>query len=208
MGGAVWPDLLTRTGVGGVVFAATNVDGFLLLCALFASPRLKGRAIVAGQALGMAVLIGVSVLAALASVTVPARWTALLGLIPMALGIWALVVLIRGGLPASGDVERVWTEEQGLERRTGSQILAVAGLTLASGGDNLAAYIPLFAAQPRAIPLYVAVFVAMTVLWCWLSHRLARGGWAGGRVRRWGPVVLPFVLMALGARILWGAFAG
>jgi cadmium resistance protein CadD (predicted permease) len=80
----------------------------------------------------------------------------------------------------------------------------VALLTLAAGGDNLAVYVPLFAAAPRAIPVYAAVFAAMTALWCWAAGRLAAHPWAGAFVGARGRALLPVVLIGLGASILAG----
>ncbi|HEX8906374.1 MAG TPA: cadmium resistance transporter, partial [Longimicrobiaceae bacterium] len=90
-------------------------------------------------------------------------------------------------------------------RRTRSQALAVAAVTVANGGDNLGVYIPLFASAPGAIPVYAAIFAVMTALWCWAGHRLVRIPWIGDRLRRYGHVLLPLVLIALGLWILSGA---
>lgn len=47
--------------------------------------------------------------------------------------------------------------------------------------------------------------MVMTVVWCWLGHKLVNNRLLGEHVRRYGHVALPFVLVALGIHILWGA---
>ena len=84
-------------------------------------------------------------------------------------------------------------------------MLAVAGVTVANGGDNLGVYIPLFAREPRLVPLYAVVFAAMTALWCFAGHRLVQNHLVGAQLRRYGHVALPFVLITLGMWILAGA---
>ena len=179
------------------IFASTNIDDLLLLSALFADPHLGARSIVLGQFLGIGLLFGASAVAALATLAVPEGWTALLGL-----GLRGLLRL--RGRPAAPD--------DGLTARRGgapwgAQVPAVAGLVVASGGDNLGAYIPLFARAPAAIPAYAAIFAALTALWCMLGYAVANNRVLGGHVRRYGRVALPFILIALGLHILSDARA-
>jgi cadmium resistance protein CadD (predicted permease) len=199
--------LLSILGLGIVVFASTNIDDIMLLSAFFAHPTLRTRNIVVGQFLGIGALTGASVLAALAALTIPAGWTALLGLIPLGLGVRGLLTLWRHGRvkAESDDVPHLQAEEQRMEQRPHAQVLAVAGVTAANGGDNLGVYIPLFVNAPGIIPLYVVIFAVMTGLWCLLGYLLVNNRVFGQQVSRYGCVVLPFVLMALGLHILSGA---
>lgn len=45
----------------------------------------------------------------------------------------------------------------------------------------------------------------MTALWCLLGHALVKNRLLGDRISRYGHIVLPLVLIALGLHILWGA---
>jgi cadmium resistance protein CadD (predicted permease) len=197
--------MLATLALSVVVFASTNLDDIFLLAAFFADPRLRPRTVVAGQLLGIGVLVAASAAAALAALAVPPGWIALLGIVPLALGVRGLVELRRGGGPDDEDAVPAALGEGAAERRTRSRVLAVAGVTIANGGDNLGVYIPLFASAPGDIPLHAAVFAVLTGLWCWLGHRLVNNRWAGGAVRRYGHVALPFVLIGLGLFILSGA---
>ena len=188
-----------------IVFVATNIDDIVLVALLFAEPQLRGRSIVLGQFAGIGVLVLTSVLAGWAAVSVPARWVALLGVLPLGLGLWKGIALLRG----RADHE---TDDEGLASPTPArasgvlEITAVAGVTLANGGDNLSVYIPLFASKPASIPVFSLVFAVMTALWCWLGHSMVQHRSLGEKLRRYGRVILPIVLIGLGIEVLLGAF--
>lgn len=198
-------DLLGVLGVAVVVFASTNVDDVFLLAAFFADRHLRARSVVLGQFLGIGALVAASAAAAWASLAVPEGYPAMLGAIPLALGLRKLWGLRRAGGEADPDDSDLRGAEERAERRTHSQVLAVAGVTVANGGDNLGVYIPLFARDPHLVPLYALVFAVMTALWCFAGHRLVQNRMIGDRLRRYGHVALPIVLIALGLWILAGA---
>jgi cadmium resistance protein CadD (predicted permease) len=197
--------LLSLVGLSAAVFVATNVDDLFLLAVFFADPHLRPRAVVAGQFLGIAALVAASSVAALAALAVPDGYTGLLGLLPLALGLHALARLVRRRGGAEEEAEEDEAAEARLERRTHSQALAVAGVTVANGGDNLGVYIPLFAKDPGAIAWHALVFAVLTGLWCLLGHALVRQRVLGDVLRRSGHVLLPLVLLLLGLVILWDA---
>lgn len=191
--------MLADLGTAIVVFVATNVDDIVLLAALFGGP-LMARAVVAGQFVGIAVLTAVSVGAAYAATTIPAQWIRWLGLLPIGLGLWLLAQLWRKrGLPDDDDDI---VKERAFEARLPSQVLAVAAITIANGGDNLSVYIPLFAKDVSVLPLYIGVFTVLTGVWCWLGYALVRNPVGGAVMARWGHILLPFVLIAIGVHIL------
>jgi len=196
---------LTLLGISATVFVSTNIDDIFLLAAFFADPHLRARAIVAGQFLGIGVLVLVSILAAVAALAIPEGYTALLGVVPLILGVLKLSTLLRTRGTSAPEEGQAQVSEQNLERRTHSQVLAVAGVTIANGGDNLGVYIPLFASEPKAIPGHVVVFAVMTALWCLAGHALVKNRLLGDPIKRYGHLVLPFVLIGLGLYILAGA---
>jgi cadmium resistance protein CadD (predicted permease) len=197
-------DLFGTLGMAVVVFASTNVDDVFLLAAFFADPHLRGRSVVLGQFLGIGALVAASAAAAWASLAVPDGYPALLGIVPLALGVHKLWALRTSGRDAATSDADLQVAESHAERRMHSQVLAVAGVTVANGGDNLGVYIPLFAREPSLIPLFAAVFAAMTALWCLLGYRLVQNRAIGASLRRFGHVLLPLVLIVLGLWILSG----
>ncbi|MDC3956889.1 cadmium resistance transporter [Polyangium jinanense] len=185
-------EVFSALPVGIVVFASTNVDDLLLLSAFFSDPSFKPRHVVAGQLLGIAVLVAASAACALFAFVVPEGWIGLLGVVPLGLGLRGLWALRQG--EEEGDAPEV---EPGAGMHS-SKVLAVAGVTVANGGDNLGVYIPLFSSAPKLVPLYAAVFVVMTGVWCAIGYHLVHNELLGRRIRRWGRLALPFVLVALG----------
>jgi cadmium resistance protein CadD (predicted permease) len=196
---------LALIGISATVFVSTNIDDIFLLAAFFADPHLRARAIVAGQFLGIGVLVLGSALASVATLAIPEGYTALLGVVPLILGVRKLSALRGASGESASEEGQAKASEQRMERRTHSQVLAVAGVTIANGGDNLGVYIPLFASEPRAIPWHVVVFAVMTALWCLAGHALVKNRLLGDPIRRYGHLVLPFVLIGLGLYILAGA---
>lgn len=90
----------------------------------------------------------------------------------------------------------------------GVGILAVAGVTVANGADNVTAYVPFFASRkPWESAVTLFVFATMTAVWCIAAHRLVHHPTLGAPLRRCGSAILPFVLVALGAYLFVDAGA-
>ncbi len=189
---------LATVATAAAAFGVTNIDDLVLLSVLFADRQLRPRHVVAGQFIGVTALVGVSGLGALVAMAIPPGWTSLLGVVPLGLGIYKL-----GGLKKRSDAG----ERSPQVAPKAAQILAVAGVTIANGGDNIGVYVPLFASGRGALAIYVPVFTAMTGLWCIAGYALVNNRPFGSRLRRYGHVLLPFVLIALGIHILGGARA-
>jgi len=198
--------LASTIGIAVVVYASTNLDDLLLLAAFFADPRMRPGAVIAGRYLGLAALLLGSAAAALLALAIPAQWIALLGLVPLILGV-RLAYRLRSDGGDEGRDDAGLSLEAKDESRAGfiAQALSVAGVTLANGGDNFAVYIPLLATAPAAIPVYIAAFAVMTAVWCALGYVVVNNPLIGTHVRRSGHRVLPLVLIALGLYILSGA---
>lgn len=184
------PDLLSGAVGAAVVFAGTDVDDLLVLTVLFVSARTTGRPrawqIVAGQYAGIAVLVGVSAVAAAGLLLVPDPWPGLLGLLPIALGVRALLA------PPDAD-------DPGVVRGA----LGVAGVTVANGADNIAVYVPVLRALgPGDAWVPLTVFAVLVAVWC------AIAAWLGSRpritrlVQRAGDRLVPIVFIGIGGVIL------
>jgi cadmium resistance protein CadD (predicted permease) len=198
-------EILAQTGIGVAVFIATNVDDIVLRSVFFSDPHFWPRSIVAGPFLGIGALLAASVGGALTALAIPEGWIGFLGLVPLGIGLHRLGAVRSTAPSAEADAQRIRPVEDATRRRTSSQALAVAGVTVANGGDNLGAYIPLVASARRAIPIYAIVFAVMTALWRFIGFRLVSNRVTGKHLRRCGHTVLPCVLVALGVYILAGA---
>jgi cadmium resistance protein CadD (predicted permease) len=185
-------------GVG--LFASTNIDDIFLTMAFFADPRLRRSAIVVGKFVGIGSLTLLSTIAAAGSLVVSPEWIALLGLVPLGLGLHALWTNRRPTVALE--------DGDGIEQAPTAflaQVGAVAGVTAANGGDNLGVYVPVFAEDFSAIPVFVLVFALMTVLWCVAGNLLVSHPRLIGSMRGISRRFLPYVLIVLGVWILSGA---
>jgi cadmium resistance protein CadD (predicted permease) len=197
-------EVLPQITIAILVFISTNVDDIFLLAAFFADKKLTARTVVLGQLLGIGTLVAVSTLVAWLSMALPEGWISLLGFVPLYLGLKQIKSLWTDADDSAEDDE-IQGQEHQMEQGLRSQLLAVAGVTIANGGDNLGVYIPLFANSLAAIPLFVVVFGLMTLLWCFLGHVLVNNKVFGHWIRRYGHKILPVVLILLGFDILRGA---
>ena len=193
--------MLADLGAAIVVFVATHVDEIVLLAVLFGS-GLRARAVVAGQFIGIGVLTAASVAAAYAAVSVPDAWIRWIGVVPLVIGLYLFVQLWRKRWQVEDDDADDLQAQQRIEGRLHSQVLAVAAVTIANGGDNLSVYIPVFANDPGVVPLYVVVFAVLTVPWCWLGYALVKHPAGAALMKRYGRIILPVVLVAIGLLIL------
>jgi cadmium resistance protein CadD (predicted permease) len=192
-----------------VAFASTNVDDLFLLASLFVDKEFRTMPVVAGQFLGMSLLVVFSVLAALFAISIQGDWIYWLGLAPLFLGIGRLRDLFQGNArPNSSDWNRL--DYVGKEQlRSGwarSEIAFVTLLTIANGGDNLSVYIPLFSIHRTSIPLFVVIFGVMTAVWCLLGYCLTNHSLFGDRLKRYGRFIIPFILIGIGINVLSHAY--
>jgi cadmium resistance protein CadD (predicted permease) len=190
--------LVGLIGVAVVLFALTNVDDVFVLLGFFSDPKFRVRHVVLGQYLGIAGLYFASVAASLISLVVPPAYIGLLGLAPIFIGLKQVWELRNG--TASNDQD---LKESGQLRAGHGNVVAVAVITLANGGDNISIYTPLFATRSgHDIAVMGAVFALMTALWIGAAHYLTQHRTIGAPIRRYGRRVVPFVLIALGVLIL------
>jgi cadmium resistance protein CadD (predicted permease) len=188
--------------VAAGLFATTNVDDLFLLVGFFSDRNLASWQVVFGQILGVAVLIAISLSAALAALAFSPSYVGLLGFAPIILGalkIWGFFV---DGRAADSPAER-------RGRLTSGGSIGVALVTIASGADNIGVYTPFLAAQtPKQIAIIVFVFMALTIAWCVTARWLVSHRAIGKLLRSAAPIVSPVVLIVLGVSILYATGAG
>jgi cadmium resistance protein CadD (predicted permease) len=194
--------LPTTAAAAAALFAGTNVDDMVVLAVLSGSSRATGRPrrweIWAGQYAGIAVLVAVSMAAGRGLTLIPGNWIWLLGLVPLGLGIGKLAVALR---------DRRRSGEHPPAAAPGG-LPGVVGLTIANGGDNLAAYTPVFATMTAgAIAVTIAVFAVGVAVWCLIGSWLVMHHRATEVLRRWGHWIIPAVYILIGLYILQQAGA-
>lgn len=190
--------MLSTIAAAAGLFVATNIDDIVVLTVLFAvaargTSRLRGWQIVAGQYLGLITLIAVSFLAALGLTIVPDEWVGLLGLIPLAIGVLALVRTLRG----NDDDD----EAESALKAVG--LLGVAGITIANGGDNIAIYTPVFRTMSTTDALVtIVVFLVLLALWCLLARAIGTNEKVTETLEKVEHWLVPVVFIGLGVFIL------
>jgi len=81
--------------------------------------------------------------------------------------------------------------------------LAVAGVTIANGADNISVYTPLFRTiGPTDTLVTVAVFAVLVAVWCLAVMWLASHKPIIAIVERYGHWIVPGVFMLIGAVIV------
>lgn len=195
---------LGTVGQAAGLFALTNIDDIVILALFFAQAggrRGAASRIVLGQYLGFAAILAVAAAAGFGATFLPEAAVAYLGLLPLALGLKAAWQAWRDRRDGGG--------EDDAERPGGPGMWTVAAVTFANGGDNIGVYVPVFATTgPGGIIVYAVVFLALVGLWCAMGRFLATRPVVAKAFSRWGHILLPIVLIALGVLILieGGAF--
>ncbi|MFF3790886.1 cadmium resistance transporter [Streptomyces sp. NPDC001981] len=193
-------------GQAGGLFAVTNIDDILILALFFAQGaghRGSTRRIVLGQYLGFAAILAVAVAAAFGATFLPESAIPYLGLLPLALGLKAAWQAWKSHRDRGEDKEEAQAKEGG------PSPLEVAAVTFANGGDNIGVYVPVFAtAGVGGMSVYAVVFLVLVAVWCFAGRYFATRPVVAKALARWGHILLPLVLIAIGLLILieGGAF--
>ncbi len=184
--------ILAVMGLTVAGFISTSFDNFTLLLGFYADGRYAKGKVLFGYAASTLGMVFLAYGASAAVEAAPVRFLGILGLIPLALGIVGLVRLLRG-VPNE-------------EIRQGSRprgFLAVLGVMLANSGDTLAVFISVFADTAEGLEKWVvATAVGIALAYALLAQRLVERSGAADRLQRYTRVILPFLLLGMGAYIL------
>jgi cadmium resistance protein CadD (predicted permease) len=177
--------------VAALAFAATNIDDFVVLTLFFSNSRYRPYTVVAGQYIGISILVIASIVLAAIFVHLAPSFTQVLGIFPVVIGLRDFIRLRRDRNAPAGQL----SPGHGVL----SGILSVAVVTIANGGDNIAIYTPLFAKYPPNIAaLIVVVFAVFTGVWCLIAHSIIYRTRIGQLLQAGARKGAPFVLILLG----------
>jgi cadmium resistance transport/sequestration family protein len=200
--------VIGTVGAAVVVFVGTDIDDLVVLTMLFLSARAgigpRPWQVWLGQYAGIAVLLLVSALGALGLTLVPDRWVGLLGLVPLGMGVFGLIAAIRSRRSRNDGDGR---DDDGDERpATATGALAVAGITVANGADNIAVYTPMFRTLGVGDGVVVVlVFAVLIAVWCAVASWLGSHRAVIAVVERFGHWIVPVVFIAVGVVIVVGS---
>ena len=185
--------ILIITGI--MAFVATNIDDLFVLMLFFGNKDYKTNQIIIGQYLGVSFLILISLLGYFFKFIVPMSFIGLLGIFPIIIGLKSLIQLKNSN--KGGEIN------QNLKSKK-SSVFTVAFISFINGGDNIGVYTPSFATLGISQSLIiVAVFLIMIMIWCLISYYLTNHRVIGDKIKKYGHVIFPFVLIALGISIIF-----
>jgi len=191
-------------GVAAVAFVGTNIDNTLVTMALVAgAPAERAHRIAAGQVIGFAIIVLMAVAAAAVLFEFSPAVVGLLGLVPLTIGLRGLAGLRSH--PAEPDATAAARRRRlrPADRAVGRSLAAAALVTIGAGGDNLAAYIPLFRlGGVTNLSAIAAVFVVGEVVVTWLVLTGGRHPKARSVMMRVGPVAVPVLLCGIGVLVM------
>lgn len=191
----------------GIAFASTNVDDIFILITLFTqvSSSLTTNDIYKGQFLGIGALIVLSLAGSLIGMVIPKEYIGLLGVFPIYLGIKKIYAAIakRNEDDDGAEIDNINDRKNIFAILIRVQIISVAAITVANGGDNIGIYIPFF--TPLSIEellLTIVIFFMLTYGWLSLAYYLVSHPLLAESLKKYQPVVFPIILIALGTYIL------
>ncbi|GAA0572939.1 cadmium transporter [Kribbella sandramycini] len=178
------------------MFAVTNIDDIVILALYFgqAHNRRDVLRVILGQYAGFAFILVASIVGALGAGLLPDAAVPYLGLLPLALGLRAAWSAWRARRTPDDAPERP---------PAGPTAWQVAAVTFANGGDNIGVYVPVFAVAGAANMItYAVVFLLGVAVWCAVGRLIATRPLIARALTRWGHLILPAVLIAIGLVIL------
>jgi cadmium resistance protein CadD (predicted permease) len=89
-----------------------------------------------------------------------------------------------------------------------SGLTGVIGLTIANGGDNIAAYTPVFRALGAGdVALTVVVFAVGVAAWCLVGAWLVSHRRVTHVIQMWGHWIVPAVFILIGLYVFYKAYS-
>ncbi|NJR50668.1 MAG: transporter [Leptolyngbyaceae cyanobacterium CSU_1_3] len=196
------------SGLTGIaVFVATNIDDLVILMLFFAqvNSTFCRRDIFVGQYVGFMAIVFLSLPGFWGGLLISKPVIGLLGFVPIGLGICTLIdsKSDNNELQTVNPLSNFKNQKRRIDRLVSPQILSVAAVTLANGGDNIGIYISLFASQTFAsLGIILSVFFVCVGLWCLVADCLAKHQAIALFLTSHSRVLAPIVLIGLGVYIL------
>jgi len=184
-------EILLLSLIAWVSFVSTSLDSLFVLIPLLAADRTRQGAVLLGYGLALATVVMASWGVAQLGEAIFPRGLSILGVVPIAMGIAGLIRGLRSA------------EAPSPANESARSAAAVAVLTLSMSGDNLGVFIPLFADTSRPMDLVIALnLIVAAGIWSTLALSMSRRSQIRSWSTRWGPILIPFLLIAVGTYIL------
>lgn len=185
-------ELMTVISLTVASFVSTSLDNLFLLTGFHAHPHYRSRDVLGGYVGTIAGVIVVALALGTVAEQAPAMYLGYLGIIPLTLGLVGLYRMRRG--PGGGEARRP-RGSAGI----GSVVLVMGG----NSGDTLGVFASLFADTGNQWSgAILGTAVSLAVAWSALARWLLSHGRAMAPLQRYGPYLLPFLLIAVGLYVL------
>lgn len=166
----------------------------VILVSVFCANPANARAVRLGFALGSLVLLLASLTILTVSGWIPVRFLGLLGLIPIALGVYEIL------RPKDDDSDDAARE---IPQRYTRVVLSATLLMIANGGDTIAVFAPLFAETERAgLPVLILGYVLTALTLAVLSGHVCVAPRLSEPLNKYGVRVAPYIMIGIGVYIL------
>ena len=188
--------MLNLLVVSVIAYAATNVDNLTVLLAFLAASRGHTRVVIVGHIGGSLALIAFALGCAVLMLSLPRSNIGLLGFVPLCIGLFKLFRRWFG----NDDANAMTSESNDKVPISGWMVGMVA---ISNGSDNIAVYASLYAGRPASsVAVITVTLIAMIGVMCLVANCLVSHPFIGLRIKHYGEVVLPWVLIAIGISVL------
>jgi len=190
-------------------YISTEIDDFLSLLILMgaASSRKEKIAICLGKFAGLFIIAGASLLMADYISKIPSHFVGFLGLIPIGIAVKKIISSIKSSsknLEEDDAKEIEEKKESMLNARSIMIFLTCVIITLASGFDNLAVYIPYFTTlEGWNILICVLVFIVLQAASCFASMAIVNIDPVKKLIAKCQNFLMPILFILLGLYILF-----
>lgn len=211
-----------------VSFASTNIDDIFILMLFFSQvgKQLKKSQIIIGQYLGITILLFISIMGSIGLNLIPQKYTGLLGIIPILLGIkeWVKYRKDKKDVHSVNEaIPELLNETVTIAGTDNSQIRAVKNknikiilsklihpailnvllVTIANGADNIGVYIPLFTTlNSLELIVTVVIFFLLVGVWCFVGERLTNVPSIKNKIHKYKNIIVPVVFIVIGIFII------
>jgi cadmium resistance protein CadD (predicted permease) len=189
-------DVLTIIAVTSGAFIGTNLDNLILLIALYSRYENQSRIVTAGYMSGMVVIGVISLVIGFGGEFVPVTYLGLLGVIPISMGVFALLQLFR--------TRRVEVAADfAMENSVSTIFIAVLMTQLSNGADSIVTFSVFLAdSTPASDYLIILTFLVMVCVFSGVAYYSLKHRGLSKILDRYGRYVTPFILILVGFYII------
>jgi cadmium resistance protein CadD (predicted permease) len=185
-------DVLTIVAVAAGAFIGTNLDNLVLLVAFYARYGQHPDMVSGGYATGMFIIGIVSYVIGVTGGFIPVNYLGFLGLIPMLMGLHAVMQLLRQSQDSELDCGVIEDNRQAV-------FMTVMATQLSNGADSTITFSVLMAESTAASDyLIVLTFLAMIAVFSRVAILSLRYQKLSNVLEKYGPYVTPFILILVG----------